>query len=353
MTYKLVYYDTGQQVNNLLKKGFKIDDKNKEHLKILENISYFKLKPYIKAEENLNDEPCFDNVITLVLNDNEIRSNLIRIIEIVEIMIKAYLIDYLSKNQLNILDAMKLPDKSKRQIKLEKEKQEKGRISSTKYKELSALKNRNYQNINFYYKDKEKIEDEIFEAKKIIKKENIKFLEDKSSYRSSYFTNSELSEINKYIADGYTYENLPSWIYLEKFTFGTITIIYKYLDDNDSKNLRTIFKKIDYSPNDINNSLNGIRYLRNICSHNGRILNKGLRYSLPAYPKKYLKEFNKKGYNIEEYFFLRYLLAIKVFVEYLNNDLWLNFVDNLTDLISEENADLYELPSNYMDILLF
>ncbi|MBF4502319.1 Abi family protein [Savagea sp. SN6] len=137
---------------------------------------------------------------------------------------------------------------------------------------------------------------------------------------SDKFTKEDIKEIKNYHSD----KPLPIWVVIEQLTFGEVTQILRFLNKNE---LRKIFKsigEIDYSPIKVPAALNGVRYVRNLCSHNEKLINRTFKYSMPESTEPSLN--NRVG-------LIKYLLFIKKIVKKYDPSNWRGFCEDLDSLI--------------------
>ncbi len=326
------YFTVDERYHNLVEKKLIPEDINRvsedlEYSKIrnfLRATNYFKLKPYIKdiEKEMKNDKSKnyqFEDIVELYKIDRKLRASLIKLIEIVEIGIKTFLIEFLYENigeNKVIVDYLKLEN-----FKVEKKQNE---------DDIRAYK-------SFIYNLNKKIGKITDDAKEELDKW------EKNKITPYVFTCEELNEIKMYFEDGYTI--LPFWIVVEQLSFGDITTILKYLSKDDMKCIFKNIGNIKYSYNDMSKALNGIRYIRNLCSHNSRLCNQSIKYSMPQTNNAKLKQ------NIG---LLRYLVFIKLFVHKYDEKSWNDFREELKSILESHKAmklQYLHLPMEYMDYL--
>ena len=81
-----------------------------------------------------------------------------------------------------------------------------------------------------------------------------------------------MSSSEKFI-DHFT-DGLPAWALVELLSFGSMSKLYAFLKDDCFSELCHSLKRIDISR--LRKSLHSLTVIRNICSHRGRLFNKGL-----------------------------------------------------------------------------
>ena len=308
-----IYFDLNGRYRNIVSKKLisheiNIDEKN-EVINYLSSINYFKLKPYVKCIEeqmiNSNDTFHFYDVIELYKIDRRLRASLIKIIEIVEISVKTFLVDFLHKDE----------DKS-----------------IFEYLDLNNFKSPENQN------DKDK---EIYDKFLNSLKQKINDIKNPKSQYYSNMTQEEKNELNNYLR----HENLPFWVIVERLDFGDITSILKYISKRDLKEIFNKIGDISYPIKNISVALNGIRYIRNMCSHNSRLYNQSIKYCMPKSMVSNLS--NSIG-------LIRYLMFIKLFVEKYDSKSWSKFCEELDEILNSHkvvNTSLLHFPDEYRDYL--
>lgn len=243
--YDLPHQTFEQQLDTLLDRGIIIDDRKKA-LKILENISYYKIKEFAKPFEKIIDgklnysDTHINQVIGRFYQDKNIRIYLLHAIEQIELSIKTKISHELGKkNSFHYLEFKNWVDKNPKKITKEK----------VLYKE------------------------DVF--KKVLRK--------------------QLSKTNKPqiidFKDNYTNEFPPIWMAVDILTFGTIVEMWDLMSNARKNNIVSYYNS---TIDEFTSWLNHLQFIRNQCAHNSNIVDLKI-ITMP----KLKKEWEESLYKLE------------------------------------------------------
>ena len=217
-----------EQLNLLEKKGLLIHNKQGA-FRILSSISYERFKAYLipfkckGSSRQLKPETTFNNVCELYEFDRELRLLVMDAVERVEVAVRTQLTYHIAH----------------------------------KYGMFA------HENDSFFQKD---LEDEYQKWLEKIHKE---------TKRSSKSNESVRNYKNKYKG----FPIIPIWMLTEIISFGQLSHFYKYLQEQDKKE---VSKKFELHHKRLGNWLHVLNYVRNICAHHHRLWNN----KLSIQPKK-------------------------------------------------------------------
>ena len=222
-TYDLPHQTFEEQLETLVDRGIIIDDRKKA-LKILENISYYKIKEFAKPfEKSIDGKLNYSNthinqIVGRFYQDKNIRIYLLHAIEQIELSIKTKISHELGKkNPFEYLEFKNWVDKNPKKITKEK----------VLYKE------------------------DVF--KKVLRK--------------------QLSKTNKPqiidFKDNYTNEFPPIWMVVDILTFGTIVEMWELMSNARKNNIVSYYNS---TIDEFTSWLNHIQFIRNQCAHNSNIV---------------------------------------------------------------------------------
>lgn len=146
--------------------------------------------------------------------------------------------------------------------------------------------------------------------------------------------------------DKYSNPLPPSWMILEITSFGTLSMLYKYLKPGRSK--RIIAHYFGLSDRVFETWLHSIVYLRNVCAHHTRLWNRAMSIR-PQFPITPLKTWinNASIPNNKTYFMLSMIKYLLVTVNPGNT-----FTSKITNLLEKyPNIDILAMgfPSDWKD----
>ncbi len=308
--YKILTADS--YLETLYKDGFqKSTTLNNDELKnIISTIGIFKFKGYVKAFRQDVSKFSIDDVINLYNADREISSKIFELSSMIEIKLKANLIDIvytLTDNPFFYL----LEDSYKEEFSINNESIYDWEVKSYKSKQKSEvyLHYRDYYLANY----------------------------DFNTNKKEYISNKNLIKLNDKLDINYP----PFHYFVENITLGALIKIISNLNINNQNILKLLANKFSmYDPKVFLNYLLRLKEIRNRCAHNGRLFNRNYR-GIKAHGIH--KVFRKKIYEhklIDVYYSLRLLLentkdikTANILIEEFKNSILLNCDDSLKDFI--------------------
>ena len=135
----------------------------------------------------------------------------------------------------------------------------------------------------------------------------------------------------------------PAWMVMEITSFGTLSMLYKYLKPGYTK--RKIAQYYGVSDSVFESWLHSIVYVRNICAHHSRLWNRVLRVR-PLYPKKTAKHFIENTASSNRIYFV--LSIIQYLLQTINPKT--SFPQKIRDLFiefPEINSKAMGFPNNW------
>ena len=217
--------DVSKQIENLISLGLQIEDKNYAE-SVFNRLSYYRLiKAYsitLKEDGKYIDGTTFENVVDLYLFDMELRHILFSLIEYIEVYLRAVITNYFSLKYGNF-----------------------------GYKDISNYKKKNFQKSTI-----KELEREIKRNKKL-----------------PFIHNFEKN---------YEGEEIPFYAAIEVVSFGTISKMYKNMENEDKKEIAKEFE-VDYIY--LESWIENLSYVRNICAHYERLYGAKLTKT----PKSYIE----------------------------------------------------------------
>lgn len=127
----------------------------------------------------------------------------------------------------------------------------------------------------------------------------------------------------KNFQDNYETGKLPLYAFIELFSFGTLSKLYKNMINDDKKE---IAKQYGIKYTYLESWIEHIAFVRNICAHYGRVYNVNLAKT-PALYKQYLSQ------GISNVRIFSTLLCLKNIIKVDNH--WLDFVDMIDTLFEK------------------
>lgn len=250
-----------EQVENLKNIGLIVDDEEYAK-KILNDISYFRLiKAYslnLKSKNGCyNKQTTFKEIVDLYLFNSNFRQLIFPEIEKVEINVRCRLANFFAEQ----------------------------------YGVLGYLQAENFSNENYHAQFLEDIKEEVRRNSKAPFVRNFK--------------------------ENYEGGNLPIYVLVEVFSFGTLSKFYKNMLNKDKKAIAKTFG-VGYTY--FESWLESISYVRNICAHYGRIYNAKLSKTPILY-----KEYTQVGIGNNRIYGV--LLCLKYLLK--DDDHWNLFVDKI------------------------
>ena len=250
-----------EQVENLKNIGLIVDDEEYAK-KILNDISYFRLiKAYslnLKSKNGCyNKQTAFKEIVDLYLFNSNFRQLIFPEIEKVEINVRCRLANFFAEQ----------------------------------YGVLGYLQAENFSNENYHAQFLEDIKEEVRRNSKAPFVRNFK--------------------------ENYEGGNLPIYALVEVFSFGTLSKFYKNMLNKDKKAIAKTFG-VGYTY--FESWLESISYVRNICTHYGRIYNAKLSKTPILY-----KEYTQVGIGNNRIYGV--LLCLKYLLK--DDDHWNLFVDKI------------------------
>jgi abortive infection bacteriophage resistance protein len=150
--------------------------------------------------------------------------------------------------------------------------------------------------------------------------------------------------VRKYMSEYTEPEFPPSWIIMETISFGTASILYQNIENNNLK--RQVSNSFGTEPLFFNTWLNSLSYLRNQCAHHQKISKKTFKFP-PKLPKRETLKFFEQ---LREDSLYNVLCVIQFMLSKIN--IWCDFSHNIKELISNNpQIDLNELgfPNNWLE----
>ncbi len=257
--------DVNEQIENLISLNLQIKDKDYAK-SVLNRVSYYRIvKAYsitLKENGKYIDGTTFENIVDLYLFDMELRHILFSLIEHIEVHLRAVITNYFSLKYGNF-----------------------------GYKDLSNYKKKNFQ------------ESTIKELEREIKRNK------KSPFIHNFEKNYEGGEI-------------PFYAEIEVASFGTLSKMYKNMENEDKKEIAKEFK-VDYIY--LESWIENLSYVRNICAHYGRLYGAKLTKT----PKLY-KEYLNQGISNNTIF--ASIINLKILAE---DDYYDKFHSDLLEIINK------------------
>lgn len=145
---------------------------------------------------------------------------------------------------------------------------------------------------------------------------------------------------------------LPVWAMVETLSFGVLSRFFSSLDQNIKKEICDKYYH-GIRPQRIENMIEGLVVLRNICAHHSRLYNRGLP-NTPRVSKENLDFYVEKGYeknDIGKKVFFRFVMMDRLiernsFVDELSND-----IDDLCRKYPFVRLSHYGFKENWQDII--
>ena len=257
--------DIEGQISNLEEKGLIINDIDFAK-RILNDISYFRLIKGYSLEfkpknGKYNPNTTFEKILDLYFFDEEMRHELFIIIETIEVNARCRIANHISN----------------------------------KYGVHGYLDRSIFKNEEYYDKFMEDVDEEV-----------------KRNFRAPFVKNFQ---------NNYEKRDLPIYALVEICSFGTLSKLYKNLNNSDKKEIAKAYG-IGYTY--VESWLESISYVRNICAHYGRIYNA----KLTKKPMMY-KQYSEMDVSNERIFAV--LLCMKKLIN--DESKWHSFVDRVEALI--------------------
>ena len=257
--------DLNEQIENLISLGLVIEDKGYAK-SVLNRVSYYRLvKAYsitLKENGKYIEKTTFKNIVELYLFDMELRHILFSLIEHIEVYLRAVITNFFSLKYGNF-----------------------------GFKDLSNYKKKNFQKSTL-----KELEREIKRNKK-------------SPFVHNFEKNYEGGEI-------------PFYAGIEVASFGTLSKMYKNMENEDKKEIAKAFK-VDYIY--LESWIENLSYVRNICAHYGRLYGAKLTKT----PKLY-KEYLNQGISNNTIF--ASIINLKTLAE---DDYYDKFLSDLLEIINK------------------
>lgn len=257
-----------KQIENLISLDLEIEDKNYAK-SVLNRVSYYRIvKAHsitLKENGEYIDGTTFENIVDLYLFDMELRHILFSLMKHIEVHLRAVITNYFSLKHGNF-----------------------------RYKDLN-----NYNKKNFQKSTIKGLEREIKRNKK-------------SPLINNFEKNYEGGEIPFYAA-------------IEVASFGTISKMYKNMENDDKKEIAKEFE-VDYIY--LESQIENLSYVRNICAHYGRLYGSKLTKT----PKLY-REYLRQGISNNSIF--ASIINLKMLAE---DDYYDKFHTDLLELINKYSS---------------
>lgn len=145
---------------------------------------------------------------------------------------------------------------------------------------------------------------------------------------------------------------LPVWVFVETLSFGTLSRLFASLDVAIKKEIcDEYYKGIRYTY--IENWLQALVVLRNLCAHHSRVYNRGLS-SVPKFSSHDLERLKSFGYQANEIgkkVFFALLIMDRIFDDNNITKKIINNMDKLTQTYPFVNLKHYGFKSNWKYIL--
>ncbi len=284
-----------QQINILVERGLKIDDRT-EAAHILSCYNYYRLSGYtltLRRDDRFSNGTSLNDVMQIYNFDAELRSLLLYELEYIEVSIRTHI----------------------------------GYYHAQQYGPLGYLKSNSFIDCERYIKFKQDVDEAIKEQS------------DREVFVKHHLDN----------CDG----EFPIWVIVELLSFGTLSRLFKNLNKAEvqdricSEHYGLI--KADY----IENWLQGLTILRNICAHRGRIYNRNIHFSVKLSTKdKRLLTANELMIQKVSKQLFGYLFVMKKLID--DTNVWHSFMENFTALTKKYSfVDLkhYGFPENWTMLL--
>ncbi len=246
-----------EQIKNLIDLGLIIDDLDYAK-EVLEKISYYRLvKAYgstFKSKGFYKDEIRFEDIVDLYKFNRELRYIILRVVEYIEISLRAQISNYFSLKYGNF-----------------------------GYEDLS----------NYYNEDEQrKVVSEIKRQIKINTK----------------------SPLIKNFKDGYEGGKVPLYAAIEVVSFGTLSKLYKNMKKEDKA---TISKYYGVKHSYFESYIENFAYIRNICAHYGRLYNELIPKS-PQLLKKYRSQNISNNTLFATFLVFKIVVDEKIYEDFYN-----------------------------------
>lgn len=237
----------------------------------LEHISYYRLKGYWwNMQENLEQHifkpgSCFEDVIERYNFDRELRQILFDAIEVIEVSLRANLINCMS--------------------------------CGCSQEGLWYLSPDFFESENYFLQNLEKLRREFARSQEVFAKD---FREEHQS---------------KYEDHWESKDDPDAWLILETATFGTLSKIYKSLKHQLPQKAKIANKMGFCSHKDLSSCLEAVAYIRNMVAHHSRIWGRTM-VKRPAYPLKTIHPFVIKSMQDKKPF---YIMSVMLYMSKVIN----------------------------------
>lgn len=152
----------------------------------------------------------------------------------------------------------------------------------------------------------------------------------------------ERAQFIKHYKSKYTPIMPPSWMVFEILSFGSISVVYSKLHDDDKKQ---IAKNFNLPKERLQSWLHSLTFLRNLCAHHNRILYMNF-IKLPSVPKEIPKK-DRKEINLLRRFY-RHAIAIQVFEKQIPTvPDWFTQIDALLNKYPQVPQESLGFPTNW------
>lgn len=284
------------QIETLRKKGLIINDEHYAY-KVLSHNNYYRLSGYtltLRKKDKFLNNVTLEDVMQIYNFDIELRTSILNLLDYVEISFRTHFAYYHSK----------------------------------KYGTLGYLDKKNYKDGFFYAKFLNNICN-LIEP-------------DRDKYKEPF-----VSHHNKK-HNGF----FPCWAIVELMSFGDLSKCFKNLHDDLKKEIcNNHYSKIPYRY--IDNWLQALNILRNICAHRGRLYNRYITYSpnLSTQDKKMLKSHGLDLNKSNKQTFTFIFIIFKLLDDEVIKDKFITDLENLAEKYPFVDLKQYGFPTEWVKIL--
>ncbi|MDR2025399.1 MAG: Abi family protein [Hungatella sp.] len=282
-----------EQIEILMQRGLIVDDIH-EAKQLLLNLNYYRISAYsltLRKNDNFYNNVHFCDIMQIYNFDMELRASLLYLLEYIEVSIRTHIGYYHAKT----------------------------------YGPLGYLDCSTFKDVNRYEKFKLDYENAIEE----------------------YGCKEAFVKHHKEVYDG----RFPIWALVELLSFGSLSRVFKNLKEEIQDEIcKNNYGRIGEVY--IENWLQGLTILRNICAHRGRIYNREIPFSLRL-QKRDKTALEKKDLRINKatkQLFVYLFVANKI----TNPQVWQTFTDRFTTLTAKYpfvSLSNYGFPDDWKSIL--
>lgn len=283
-----------EQIEILESRGLIIDDEEKAE-QFLSNLNYYRLSAYtltLRKNDHFYSNVHFSEVMQIYQFDMELRTALMYLLESIEVSMRTYI----------------------------------GYYHSKKYGPLGYLESKTFEDEGRYEK----------------------FTKDYNSAINEYGDKEVFVKHHKEAYGG----QFPIWVLVELLSFGTLSRLFKNLTIEIKQEICS--EKFGLiNENYIENWLQGLTILRNICAHRGRIYNRLIPFGLKLSNKdRKMLKMNGLALNTATKQLFIYLMIMNKMV--YDNEVWETFIDRLETIMKKYpfvRMSYYGFPLNWKNIL--